>query len=95
MEKEELEKYKRSMRKLYWASVDSQIQRYLQNLWHEPKEEPEANRWILVEYMDDKLCYDTMQRTYDNWTEVYNYDGNITRWFYIDDLLPKKGGEQC
>lgn len=90
MNKEELEKYVRIMKSAYWKGVEGHIQRHLQSLWHKPEEVPESGRWLLVEYMDDKLCYDTLQRTYDNWTEAYNYDGNITKWCYIDDLLLNK-----
>ncbi len=104
MEKEELEKYKRVMRKLYFASVDSLIRRYLQNLWHDASEKPDPGTPCLVYGVftcEDKEPYEDYTVSYHTlygWTEDFfpqDYDYTITRWCYVDDLLPKKGGEQC
>ncbi len=69
------------------------LQGFKKSLWHKPKEIPETNRWILVEYMGDRLCYDTIQSAFNNWAKIRSYC-HITKWCYIDNLLPTKGGEQ-
>lgn len=72
---------------VYWA-----ISEFKKSLWHKPKEIPETNRWILVEFMGDRLCYDTIQSAFNNWAKIRSYC-HITKWCYIDDILPK-GGEE-
>ena len=69
------------------------IQKFLKDLWHDSKKEPEDNRNILIEHKCGDLHYYT--KNYDCYYED-PWDArvrilNITRWLYIDDLLPKKG----
>lgn len=82
-------------------SLESGIKQFLRDLWHSTREEPEDNRNLLIE----QRCNNIRPNLYYYNAEEYNscYDDpwdvkvrilNITRWLYIDDLLPKKGGEQ-
>ena len=68
------------------------INEFLENLWHPVSKEPEENRNILVEHKCGDLHYYT--KNYDCYYED-PWDAkvrilNITRWLYIDDLLPKE-----
>lgn len=79
----------------HWA-----IEQFLKDLWHDAKEDP-INGDILVEstYTSDgfsQKCYSVediadIDITYYDWKEYVEQDC-ITRWLYIEDLLPKKGG---
>lgn len=68
------------------------INEFLKDLWHDSKKEPEENRNILIEHKCGDLHYYT--KNYDCYYED-PWDAkvrilNITRWLYIDDLLPKE-----
>lgn len=69
------------------------INEFLKNLFHPAEDIPEENRPVLVVYKHGGygIVY---------W-EAYNFSGqanswtlDITQWLYVDDLFPKKGGEQ-
>lgn len=59
---------------------------YINSVWHDASEQPKRNEIYLVQMGKDG--FDTF---YDskNW-EVFKRDLNITRWAYIEDLLPNK-----
>ncbi len=65
---------------------------FLKNLWHPASEKPRRNTICLAQI--GKHFFDTF---YDskNW-ESYSKGINITRWLYVDDLIPKlkEGDEQ-
>lgn len=93
-------KYKSSTSLCNWVTVNPEaafqngINWFLKNLWHPNTEEPEENRNILIEHKCGDLLYHT--ENYDCYYED-PWDAkvrilNITRWFYIDDLFPKEGG---
>lgn len=72
------------------------INEFLKNLWHPASKEPEENRNILIEHKCGDLHYYT--KNYDCYYED-PWDArvrilNITRWLYIDDLLPNEGCNQ-
>lgn len=67
------------------------INEFLKDLWHPISEEPKCHSYIMfkttnnngfgTEYVD--CSWKTLVRCLQ-----------ITQWLYIDDLLPKKGGEK-
>lgn len=74
------------------------INELFKNLWHPASEEPRKDVSIIVETHNDKnMFYYAWNRWQDNfypsWTDAVLCSG-VSRWLYIDDLLPKKGGEQ-
>ena len=77
------------------------IHEFLKNLWHPAEEEPKKNRLVLTDtrsIMDkDHVCWTTVKLTENgyirNWSN-YKKVTKITRWLYLDDLLPKEGGKQ-
>lgn len=77
----------------HWA-----INELLKDLWHPASEEPRKDVSIIVETHNDKnMFYYAWNRWQDNfypsWTDAV-LCSRVSRWLYIDDLLPKKGGEQ-
>lgn len=74
------------------------INEFLRNLWHPISEEPRKDVSIMVERHNDKnTFYYVWHRWQDNfypsWTDAI-LCSRVSRWLYIDDLLPKEGGEQ-
>ena len=67
---------------------------FLKNLWHPASEEPRKDVSIIVETHNDKnMFYYAWNRWQDNfypsWTDAV-LCSRVSRWLYIDDLLPKK-----
>ena len=74
------------------------INEFLKNLWHPASEEPKKFKEILAEakITESIKTYISFKRNdalFKNW-DAYSSGANITRWLYVDDLFPKKGGEQ-
>lgn len=73
------------------------INEFLKDLWHPASEEPRKDVSIIVETHNDKnMFYYAWNRWQDNfypsWTDAV-LCSRVSRWLYIDDLFPKKGGE--
>lgn len=76
-----------------WAVNES-----LKDLWHPASEEPREFIEVLAEakITESIKTYISFKRNdalFKNW-DAYSSSANITRWLYIDNLLPKEGGEQ-
>lgn len=80
------------------------INEFLKDLWHPASEKPADNEDILVESTFGSTSYELSLGMYycidecdeyygDSW-EVQAAKQRVTRWFYVDDILPKEGGEQ-
>lgn len=80
------------------------INEFLKDLWHPASEKPADNEDILVESTFGSTSYELSLGMYycidecdeyygDSW-EVQAAKQRVTRWLYVDDLLPKEGGEQ-
>lgn len=70
---------------------------FLKDLWHPASEEPREFAEILAEVQitESIKTYISFKRNdalFKNWN-AYSSSANITRWLYISDLLPKKGGK--
>lgn len=84
----------------YKEGYKDAINEFLKGLWHHADEEPKKNRIVLTDtqsIMDKgRICWLTVKLTENgfvrNWSN-YAKVTKITRWLYIDDLFPKKGGE--
>lgn len=76
--------------------VEWAINELLKDLWHPASEEPRKDVSIIVETHNDKnMFYYAWNRWQDNfypsWTDAV-LCSSVSRWLYIDDLLPKEGG---
>lgn len=74
------------------------INELLKDLWHPASEEPIESAQVLAEakITESIKTYISFKRNdalFKNW-DAYSSGANIIRWLYIDDLLPKEGGEQ-
>ncbi len=66
------------------------INEFLKDLWHPAIEEPE--RYTIYLAQIGRCAFDIFFDSKD-W-EKFSKGNYITRWLYLGDLLPKKGGEQ-
>ena len=63
---------------------------FLKDLWHPADEMPnENNEVICVDKDSQTITYDGIANW---WAFCRTHD--VAHWLYVDDLLPKKGGEQ-
>ena len=74
------------------------INEFLKDLWHPASEEPRKFAEVLTEVKitESIKTYISFKRNdalFKNW-DAYSSGANITRWLYIDDLLPEKGDKQ-
>lgn len=71
--------------------------RVLKDLWHSAEEEPNhesIRTYILGETKaSESGVLPMLLRPNTNWKEFVVSHG-VTHWLYVDDLLPKEGGEQ-
>ena len=92
-EKEEMF-YKEDIKEAIGLGAKWAINELLKDLWHPASEEPRKDVSIIVETHNDKnMFYYTWNRWQDNfypsWTDAV-LCSRVSRWLYIDDLLPKK-----
>ena len=68
------------------------INEFIKNLWHPANEIPEIGRVIIMEnyYSDNRIMFISRMRksTFHNPIDI----GNTKKWFYIEDLFSKEGG---
>ena len=76
------------------------INEFLKELWHPASEEPKKVKNLLLEttYEYGKPIYHHIKYMPNGndaciWREWYK-GAHVSRWLYIEDLLPKEGGEQ-
>lgn len=70
------------------------IDEFLKDLWHDESEKPiiSGHGMIIVELNDITACKYYLWRSTTTYETLCNNKGYIRRWFYLDDLLPKEGG---
>ena len=70
------------------------INEFLKDLWHPNTEEPEGyDEWILLHYSALNYYSLSQVKYFKSWKEFVER-APIEKWLYIDDLFPKKGGEE-
>lgn len=67
------------------------INKLLKDLWHPASEEPEKNHFVLFKTAGNS--FETEYIGKNDWATIVRCF-KVVKWFYVDDLLPKKGGEQ-
>lgn len=63
----------------------------INSVWHDASEKPEKGRYILVD-KEYRIQAVWKQNIEDDWLNDVNYFG-VTRWAYVDDLLPERKEE--
>ena len=67
------------------------INELLKDLWHPANEEPEKNHFVLFKTAGNS--FETEYIDKNDWATIVRCF-KVVKWFYVDDLLPKKGGDQ-
>ena len=65
-------------------------EKFLKNLWHPADEMPNENNEVICVDKDSRTI--TYNGIVNWWAFCRTHD--VTHWLYVDDLLPKEGGEQ-
>ena len=71
------------------------INQYLEDLWHSSEEVPEVGRVVILE---NHYCQDgriEIVSSVRSSTSTNGISPFTKRWFYIEDLFPKKGGNNA
>ncbi len=75
------------------------INELLKDLWHPASEEPRKGaKFLYQNHYNSRFYYyigkiDDILETYPNWSSYVKHV-RVIQWLYIEDLFPKKGGEQ-
>ena len=73
------------------------INEFLKDLWHPAEEEPnhKAKRTYILgkTKTSESGVLPMLLRQNTDWKE-FSLSRGVTRWLYIDDLLPKEGGKE-
>lgn len=90
--------YKEDIKEAIGLGAKWAINELLKDLWHPASEMPREFAEVLAEakITESIKTYISFKRNdalFKNW-DAYSSGANITRWLYIDDLLPKEGGEK-
>lgn len=75
---------------LFKDGVNWAIEQFLKDLWHPIKEKPKKMSIFLYQTVNKEFGMRMIVEERD-WKFVVKYQ-RATRWLYIDDLLPKEGG---
>ena len=67
------------------------INELLKDLWHPDSKEPEKNHFVLFKTAGNS--FETEYIGKNDWATIVRCF-KVVKWFYVDDLLPKEGGEQ-
>ena len=85
--------YKEDIKEAIGLGAKLAINELLKDLWHPANEVPEIGRVIIMEnyYPDGRIMFISRMRksTFHNTIDI----GNTKKWFYIEDLFSKEGGE--
>ena len=67
------------------------INEFQMDLWHPASEEPEKNHFVLFKTAGNS--FETEYIGKNDWATIVRCF-KVVKWFYVDDLIPKEGGEQ-
>ena len=63
---------------------------FLKNLWHPNTEEPKHHSYIMFKTANNGFETEYIDCSWERFVRVFK----INQWLYVEDLLPKEGGEQ-
>ena len=67
------------------------INELIKNLWHPASEKPEKNHSVLFKTAGNS--FETEYIGKNDWATIVRCF-KVVKWFYVDDLLTKEGGEK-
>ena len=63
---------------------------FLKDLWHPNTEVPKHHSYIMFKTANNGFETEYIDCSWERFVRVFK----ITQWLYVEDLLPKEGGEQ-
>lgn len=88
----ELTSDKTHIRAAFIYSAHWAINEFLKDLWHPANEEPNKGKFIIMEMRNGNIYAPYFVDDKYSWERICTMF-TTTSWLYIDDLFPKKGGE--
>ena len=85
------DEYPGTERNAFKAGAKWAVNKLLKDLWHHASEEPDKNHFVLFKTAGNS--FETEYIGKNNWATIVRCF-KVVKWFYVDDLLPKEGGEQ-
>lgn len=89
-EKEEMF-YKEDIKEAIGLGAEWAINELIKNLWHPASEKPEKNHSVLFKTAGNS--FETEYIGKNDWATIVRCF-KVVKWFYVDDLLTKEGGEK-
>jgi hypothetical protein len=77
----------------FYAGAKWMQEEFLKDLWHPASEEPKFGKGRLLVLINGSVSILNVGFVLDQLRNLHNIYG-IEGWLYLDDLLPKEGGEQ-
>lgn len=77
----------------FYSGVKWMQEEFLKNLWHPASEEPKFGKGRLLVLINGGVSILNVGFVLDQLRNLHNVYG-IEGWLYLNDLLPKEGGEQ-
>lgn len=89
--------YKEDIKEAIWLGAKWMQGEFLKSLWHDVfKEKIPCGKRVIVEYTYEGGEYYRFIKIPDDirWVRGFYGEKRLRRWLYVDDLLPKEGGEK-
>ena len=83
--------YKEDIKEAIGIGAKWAVNELLKDLWHTSSEEPEKNHFVLFKTAGNS--FETEYICKNDWATIVRCF-KVVKWFYVDDLFPKEGGEQ-
>lgn len=85
--------YKEDIKEAIGLGAKWAINEFIKDLWHPASEEPKFGKGRLLVLINGSVSILNVGFVLDQLRNLHNIYG-IEGWLYLDDLLPKEGGEQ-
>ncbi len=72
-----------------WAQEE-----FVKSLWHDASEKPKLNTYCIGYYKDFSDCMVFNNPSDGADWDTYVQHSSLSKWCYVDDILPKEGGEE-
>ena len=91
----EEEGYKPYIEKAFQDGAEWAQEEFVKSLWHDAREKPAIDRKCIgiCKHIQGKATIFESPTSSTIWDEYVRY-GSLYKWCYIDDILPKEGGEE-
>ncbi len=90
----EEEGYKPYIEKAFQDGAEWAQEEFVKSLWHDASEKPKLNTYCIGYYKDFSGCVVFNNPSDGADWDTYVQHSSLSKWCYVDDILPKEGGEE-